>query len=199
MRLSVPLCCAGWSRLDPVVLSQRQAQAAAGAATCASGPCSASSAPSASAPHAPFASSASSAPSAPNAPSARCYTCHHPSLRMGARSWSGTTARAVPPARPHWLAIASPATCTAHRPHRPHRLCRLHPPHLHRPHHHQAFEDLTFEPLDCRPQAPHQVERGCTGDQGLRALRAYCLRRGQLLATHYSLLTTHYALRTTHY
>ena len=63
----------------------------------ASGP-SASSAPSASAPSAPY---ARLAPPSRTTHAPPLTPTHPRSLRTGARSWSGTTARAAPPARPH--------------------------------------------------------------------------------------------------
>ena len=56
---------------------------------------------------------------------------------------------------------------------------------------------LSFEPRGCRPQAPHQVQRGGASDQGLRALRAHGRRRGWALTSQYSVLSTQCSLLTT--
>ena len=135
---------------------------------CASGP-SASSAPSAMHPLHPILCTPCPAglPRTPDTcPQSPC------SLRTGARSWFGTTARAVPPARPHcnltaWLAITSP-TPHRHYPHCPHHpACTAYAPpktpapptrhapptppclhRLHRPHTTTQPPGPLFEPLD---------------------------------------------------
>ena len=78
-------------------------------------------------------------------------------------------------------------------------------------HYHRAARPSLRAPRLGRPQAPHQVQRGGSGDQGLRALRAHGRRRGTqwqyselrtdtprtscYLTTYYLQLTTYCYLR----
>ena len=146
--------------------------------------------------------------------------CAFSAGRTGARSWSGTTARAVPPARPHWLAIASPSThtthttrtactartarttCTAHTTYNaPHRLPARPPPSPPTPPPSLRGPLLRDARLSAAGAAPSRTRRHrrprptCTTRVLSPTRSAACY---SLLITHYALRTTHYALRTTH-